>query len=218
MSELVSLTTAVAAVRSRYLPLIDEAERWAVEHGAPVDPDLFALVCAGRVDDTDRDPVQGWTRPDAYRLLRIGIPNWCSHSRCLWPLEVVPATWRWLDFLHDTRRMDTTSDPLWELRKPLICYGGLDIDGRPRPDNDPSPIPCECFLPYRESVAYLNRELQHAERTGYPPAWETRDPALDEPEPTTLDRRWTIDPPPPPRRGRSGPGTTRRRRPTTKKR
>ncbi|MBO0850553.1 MAG: hypothetical protein J2P20_13895 [Pseudonocardia sp.] len=218
MSELASLTTAVAPVRSRYRPLIDEAGRWAVEHGAPVDADLFALVCAGRSDDSDRDPIRGWTRADAYRLLRIGIPNWCSHSRCPWPLEVVPATWRWFDFLHGTRRMGPTSDPLWELRKPLICYGGLDFDGSPRPVDDPSPIPCECFLPYRESVDYLNRELQRAEWGGHSPAWETPDPALGGFEPATLGRRWTITPPPPPRRGRSGPGATRRRRPATKRR
>jgi hypothetical protein len=218
MSELVSLTTAVAEVRSRHRPLIDEATRWAVEHGAPGDADLFALVCAGHVYRTGGDPTQGWTRAGVYRLLRIGIPNWCTLAGCDWPLEVVPATWHWLDFLHDTRRMDPTSDPLWELRKPLICYGGLDFDGRPRPDDDRSPIPCECFLPYPESAAYLNRELQRAERSGHPPAWETPDPAPGRFEPATLGRGWTINPAPPPRRGRSGPATTRRRRPATKRR
>lgn len=218
MSDLVPLATAVAAVRSRLRPLVDEAVGWAAEHGAPVDADLFALICAGRSDDTGRDPILGWTRAGVYRLLRVGIPNWCSSGRCHWPLEVVPATWHWLDFLHDTRRADPASDPLWELRKPLICYGGLDFDGRARPEGDPSPIPCECFLPYRESVEYLNRELQRAERGGYPAAWETPEPALGEPEPATLGPRWTINPQPPPRRGRSGPGTARRRRPATKKR
>lgn len=218
MSELVSVADAVAEVRSRHRPLIDEAERWATEHGVPGDVDVFALVCAGHADDAGGDPTRGWTRAGVYRLLRIRIPNWCTLAGCLWPLEVVPATWHWLDFLHDTRRIDPASDPLSELRKPLICYGGLGFDGRPRPEDDPSPILCECFLPYRESVEYLNRELLRAERSGNPPAWETPDPAPGRFEPATLGRRWTIDAPPPPRRGRSGPGTTRRRRPATKKR
>jgi hypothetical protein len=243
MSELVSLATAVAEVRSRHRPLIDEAEHWAVEHGAPGDADLFALVRAGHADRTSGDPTQGRPRAGVYRLVRIAIPNWCTLAGCRWPLEVVPATWHWLDFLHDTRRTDP-GDPLfspqspaglkqrsprgrfgagagravWELRKPLICYGGLRFDGRPRPGDDPSPIPCECFLPYRVSVEYLNRELPRAERGGNPPAWETPDPARRGFRPATLGRRWTIDPPPLPRRGRSGPGTTRRRRPATKKR
>lgn len=218
MSELVPLATALSTIRSRYRPLIDEAGRWAAENGAPVDAELFALICAGRSEDTDRDPIRGWTRAGVYRLLRIGIPNWCSLSRCRWPLEVVSATWRWFDFLQDTRRMDPASDPLWELRKPLICYGGLDFDGSPRPAEDPSPIPCECALPYRESVEHLNRELQRAERGGHPPAWETPDPALGGLETATLGRRWTITRPPRPLRGRSRPETARRRRPATKRR
>jgi hypothetical protein len=73
---------------------------------------------------------------------------------------VVPALWQWLDFLHDTGRMNPASDPLWELRKPLICYGGLDYEGRFRPEDDPSPIPCECYLPYTETVEYLHDQLE----------------------------------------------------------
>lgn len=64
--------------------------------------------------------------------------------------------WIFLDFLYDTGRLDADSDPLWELRKPLICYCGLDFEGRPRPEGAERLIPCECYLPYRPTVGYLH--------------------------------------------------------------
>ena len=67
-----------------------------------------------------------WTRTDVYHVLRCDIPNWCSLHSCLWPVELPEAMWEWFDFLADTGRLDPASDPLWELRKPLLCYGGLD--------------------------------------------------------------------------------------------
>ncbi|WP_028924450.1 hypothetical protein [Pseudonocardia acaciae] len=219
MPELIPLAAAVAPVRVRHCRLIDEAARWATERGTPIGADLFALICAGadRFDDAGGDPMLCWTRTGVYRLLRIGIPNWSTVNGCIWPVEVVPAAWHWLDFLYDTRRMDPASDPLWELRKPLICYGGLDFDGRPRPEDERSPIPCECHLPYREAAEYLGREAVRAEAGGRDLFASGPNPAYDGFDPATLGRQWTSDPPPA-RRARSRPGTARRRRPATKKR
>lgn len=170
MSERTPWAEAVTPARERFGPLIAAACRWHEERGdnsgPDADPDLFALVCAAASPLNETDPEAElapllWTRIGVQRQLWAGYCNWCSlHHADTWPLEVVPATWQWLDFLHHTGRLDPRSDPLWELRKPLICYGGLDFDGRWRPEADPSPIPCECHLPYRETVDYLNGWLE----------------------------------------------------------
>jgi hypothetical protein len=75
---------------------------------------------------------------------------------------VPAALWRFLDFMVASERLDRDSDPIEELRKPLMCYGGLDRSGRERdhdatagegvgPDADAAdpPIRCECYVRYR---------------------------------------------------------------------
>lgn len=161
MSRLVPLPQALAPVRDAHATLIEEACSWCGGRGATIDPDLVALVLAGvRPFDDEDASFTLWTRIGVRALMRCGIPNWCSMHSTTWPVEVVVAIWRWLDFLYDTGRMDPRSDPVWELRKPLICYGGLDFDGVRRPTGDPSPIPCECYLPYRESADHLNDQIR----------------------------------------------------------
>jgi hypothetical protein len=166
MLDLTPWPDAVAPVRKRFGELIDAACRWHIDRDNEVDPDLFALVCAASLRFDEDGPASHlaplvWTRIGMRGVLWAGFPNWCAmNSATMWPLEAIPATWQWLDFLHHTGRLDPRSDPLWELRKPLICYGGLDFDGRPRPEDDPSPIPCECYLPYRKTANYLNAQLK----------------------------------------------------------
>lgn len=161
MSRIVPLTEAVVPLRGRHATLIDEACSWSAELAAPVDPDLVALILGGvRPFDGREDPFFLWSRIGVRALLRCGIPNWCSANRTHWPVEIGRTAWRWFDFLHGTGRLDPRSDPLWELRKPLICYAGLDLHGVPRPEGTPSPIPCECYLPYRESAEFLNGEIE----------------------------------------------------------
>ena len=109
-------------------------------------------------------------RTDVYHVLRCDIPNWCSLHSCLWPVEIPQALWEWFDFLAETNRLDPASDPLWELRKPLLCYGGLDAQGRLRPDDAPRPVECECHLPYRETVQLLNRLGMQCEYRGQSPS------------------------------------------------
>jgi hypothetical protein len=59
------------------------------------------------------------------------------------------ALWDFLGVLHDEGWMDPWSDALPQLREPLICYGGLGFDGKPRGET-PSPIPCQCYWPVGE--------------------------------------------------------------------
>lgn len=157
MSTSIPFAEAVAPTRDRHEQVIADALRWCAARGLPGDADVFALICAGAEADGD---VAGapfvWTRIGVRALLSDRISTWCALADVTdRSVEAVPSVWRWFDFLHDAGRFDPRSDPLWELRKPLICYGGLDFDGRSRPADDPSPIPCECYLPYRETVGYL---------------------------------------------------------------
>lgn len=171
---LTELSVAVAPQRARYRDLIDEAVRWLGERGRTVDPDHLALVCAGAeeggevIGDPDTHPTR-WTRMAVYHVLRCDIPNWCSGERCLWPVELPQVMWAWFDFLHGTGRLDRTSDPVAELRKPLACYGWLDHDGSPLPPDAPRAIPCECLLPYRETTELLDELVRQCERVGEDP-------------------------------------------------
>lgn len=103
------------------------------------------------------------------------MPNWCSLHGCLWPVELAEAMWEWFDFLAGTGRLDPASDPVAELRKPLLCYGGLDEHGRRRAEGCPEsrsgqrPVECECHLPYRETVRLLNRLGLQCEYRGQSP-------------------------------------------------
>lgn len=170
MAHLIPLADALGPIRDVYRHLLSAAASWQADRPRRTDTDLFALICVA-ADAAPDAPGPGagravaptrWTRTDVYRLLRCDVPNWCSLHGCLWPVELVEAMWEWFDFLHETGRLEPGSDPLWELRKPLLCYGGLDHHGRLRAD-DPSGsgslrrlVECECHLPYRETARLLN--------------------------------------------------------------
>lgn len=173
MTHLVPLAQALSPLRDVYQHLISAAVRWQDGRPRRTDPDHFALVCVaadagfGRVVSPTR-----WTRTDVYHVLRCDVPNWCSLHSCLWPAELPEVMWEWFDFLAETGRLDAASDPLWELRKPLFCYGGLDERGRARPEDAADPASdrrvaeCECHLPYRETVRLLNRLGLQCEQRG----------------------------------------------------
>jgi hypothetical protein len=171
MTHLVSLADALGPIRDVYAHLLTPAAAWRdgarAKRAHQTDLDHFALICvaADRGFARTVTPTR-WTRTAVYDVLRCAIPNWCSLHRCLWPVELPEVMWDWFDFLAETGRLDAASDPLAELRKPLQCYGGLDGQGRPRPDGAPREIPCECFLPYRETAELLNRLGMQCEQRG----------------------------------------------------
>ena len=170
MTHLIPLSDALGPIRDVYRHLLVEAARWQDGRPRRTDPDHFALICVASDAGFGRDasPVR-WARTDVYHVLRCDIPNWCSLHRCLWPVELPEAMWEWFDFLHDTGRLDPASDPVWELRKPLLCYGGLDAHGRQLPEGTPAVVECECHLPYRETTQLLNRLGRQCEYSGQSP-------------------------------------------------
>jgi hypothetical protein len=176
MTHLIPLAEALGPIRDVYRHLIDEAVRWQDGRPRRTDPDHFGLICVATDAGFGRSvsPTR-WTRTDVYHVLRCDVPNWCSLHRCLWPVELPEAMWEWFDFLDATGRLDPASDPLWELRKPLLCYGGLDGHGRLQPDDGAEPdadrrtVACECHLPYRETTELLNRLGLQCEHRGQSP-------------------------------------------------
>jgi hypothetical protein len=153
---------AVRPWRQRHRPLLAELGAWALSCGRSVDLDLVALILAAREAGFDKAPPGSWTRTGVHRCVSVDVPNWCSRAGVLWPLGVPAALWHFLDFMVASERLDRDSDPIEELRKPLMCYGGLDRSGRERdhdatagegvgPDADAAdpPIRCECYVRYR---------------------------------------------------------------------
>jgi hypothetical protein len=141
----VPLRQALAPHREKYRDVIAAAARWALEHGTSMDCDEVALIC---VADAERRRWQGtppgqWFRPELNHLLSIDVRNWCSMARCRVPVGLPQTLWKYLDFLAETGRLDPASDPVPELRKVLVCYGGLGFDGLPREGR--SPIRCVCY-------------------------------------------------------------------------
>src|ERR671911_378356 len=118
--------------RRRHREMLAELRVWALERGRPADLDLVALILAAKERGPDDGPLGLWTRTGVNRCLSVDTFNWCSLGQVLYPDGVPGALWLFLDFLAETGRLERASDPLDELRKPLICYGGLDRSGRER--------------------------------------------------------------------------------------
>lgn len=174
-AHLIELSAAVAPVRERHRELIDAACAWQQGRDRRTDPDHFALVCAAAEQaGGDVSPVR-WLRHEVSGVIRCSLPTWCSLQSCLWPEDVVETVWEWFDFLHATGRLQPGSDPVAELRKPLACCGWLDADGHRLPTDAERAIPCECFLPYRETAELLGELVRHGERTGVDPLDELRE-------------------------------------------
>jgi hypothetical protein len=175
MTSLIPLSDALGPIGDVYRHLLTAAARWQDGRPRRTDPDRFALICVAADAGFGRtvSPTR-WTRTDVYHVLRCDIPNWCSLHRCLWPTELPEAMWEWFDFLAGTGRLDPASDPLWELRKPLLCYGGLDEHGRLRPERTARVVECECHLPYRETTRLLNRLALQCDHRGQSPLDELR--------------------------------------------
>jgi hypothetical protein len=158
----VPVAEAVRPWRQQHRPLLADLGAWALSHGHSVDLDLVALILAAHETGFDKAPPGSWTRTGVHRCIGIDVPNWCARANVLWPEGVPAALWQLLDFLIATDRLDRDCDPICELRKPLMCYGGLDGSGREREGDadtadaaqpgawaDDQRVGCECYVRYR---------------------------------------------------------------------
>ena len=146
---LTPLAEAVAPVRLRFRPLISELCQWALAQGHRLEPDTVALLLAAADEGHGVITKTQWTRTGVQQFLWADTFNWCGIRRVLTPDGVPETLWWYLQFLVATDRLDYESDPLPELCKPLMCYGGLDEHGKRRSDGTRSPVPCQCYVTYR---------------------------------------------------------------------
>ena len=142
----VSLPEAVADSRRRHRGLVTAAGQWALARGLSLPVDHVALWAAAAEECGRYGDVNGvtgpWLRPSFHGFVWSTLWNWCTLAGCRWPADVPESLWHLYGFLADSGRLHPDSDPVPELRKVLVCIGGLDLDGRPREGR--SPIPCEC--------------------------------------------------------------------------
>ncbi|MGH9185331.1 MAG: hypothetical protein ACRD0U_05900 [Acidimicrobiales bacterium] len=145
------LDSAIGPIRARHRQLIADAVSWGLGAGEPLDPASVALVCAGAEFGfaAGDNPLTRWTRPRVNDLVMRDAHNWSTMHHATVPEDLPRVIWRFLAFLHATGRLDPSSDPLDNLREPLMCYGGLDADGQPRPRGTPAPFPCQCYFNVR---------------------------------------------------------------------
>lgn len=138
---------AIAPVRAARRSDVSKAVEWALARGHECDRDLLAL--SFELLDRFRCP-DGYAidRVDVTRLLTGGVINWTSMEESRIPDNPSPALWIALHVLAHQGALTTDSDPLAALLEPLQCYGGLDADGRERPDGVDVDFPCQCFVPH----------------------------------------------------------------------
>ncbi len=153
------LAAALAPARTRHRDLIEQVSDWVASNpgGAPVDPDLLALVLLGR-ETLERwypaNETRGnyWTRTQTNHLLAMDIPNVCSMNRIPPPMDDPQQLWHLLNYLDAQGLFHFDSDPIEQLREPLHCYAGLDESGLPRPEGKPTAGACRCYWPTRKQL------------------------------------------------------------------
>ncbi len=144
---ILELSHAITPFTARFRPRIVDVRRWALSTGRAVDPEVVALILAGKTSWSG-DPLDRWTRIGVYGTLYSYVPNWCSAHRVMVPAHLPEVLWLYLSYLGETGRFHPGSDPLRELRRPLRCYGGLGPDGLPAPPGAPR-VRCVCKVPYQ---------------------------------------------------------------------
>jgi hypothetical protein len=105
---------------------------WAFREGRPVDADALSAVL-GAKHARDDEPIHQWTRLSVRALLWSGVPDWCEQHGLAVPPATASTIWTVLDHLAARDGFDPGSDPLSQLREPLVDSGGLDArTGAPR--------------------------------------------------------------------------------------
>jgi|GEM_PF-6214933 len=105
---------------------------WALAHGQVVQ--LTALDAVLQARDDGGEAVTGrWTRAGVEHLLWAGVVAGCRRRGQPVPEQVAETLWALLGHLEATGQLAAGSDELAVLRDPLVAYGGLGTNGRPRP-------------------------------------------------------------------------------------
>ena len=144
---LVPLDEAAAGLRTAHRAELAELAAWSLAGGRAIDLDV-AAIC---LDVFERKRTERGIHLD--RRSVNGIMWGSIRNQAVALVTSLPETWMedlWalLRFCVATGRLTADSDPESALLEPLQCYGGLGIDGHPRPEGVDVDFFCQCYLPH----------------------------------------------------------------------
>jgi hypothetical protein len=145
--QLTPFDEAVVGLRAEHRAALAELAAWALAQGRAVDLDVAAL-CFDVLKRERTDDGLRLDRCSVNRIMWACIRNEASALGTLLPRAWIEDLWTVLRFSVASGRLSPDSDPEPALLEPLQCYGGLDADGRPRPEHVDVEFFCECYLPH----------------------------------------------------------------------
>jgi hypothetical protein len=101
---------------------------WALAAGRPVGVDALAVIALTRAEAGA--PVRLWTATSTEAFLWSEALAWCQARGVAPPSDLAETLWSVFDHLSATGSFAEGSDPVADLRVPLLTLGGLSRDGR----------------------------------------------------------------------------------------
>jgi hypothetical protein len=145
--QLTPIDEAVVGLRAQHRAALAELAAWALVQGRAVDLDVAAL-CFDVLERERTDEGLRLDRRSVNGIMWAYVRNEASALRTHLPRAWIEDLWAVIRFSVASGRLRPDSDPEPALLEPLQCYGGLDADGRPRPDGVDVDFFCQCYLPY----------------------------------------------------------------------
>lgn len=142
-----TLAAAVAPLRARFHGELVSLAAWCSAEGRSCDLDGAALCLAAMARQFGVEAPR-LTRPGINTLVWAGVRNEAAILGTMYPDDYPEQLWNVLCWKAATGQLDEASDPLPALLEPLQCWGGLDPDGKPRPDGVDVDFPCQCYVPH----------------------------------------------------------------------
>lgn len=103
-------------------------QAWALANGTPVNVDALSMVLAAKVAN-HVVPVALFTEDMVWQLLWIDVFTWCANRNLDVPDDIAVTLWAVLSYLDEVDGFHADSDPVAELRSPLMSSAGLGPNG-----------------------------------------------------------------------------------------
>jgi hypothetical protein len=135
------LDTPTTAPARRVVPLPaelrrhrNEAARWALANGRPLQLDAVTVILAVRRFEAEEEgaPFTRWTTRNLVGFLWGSAIGWCETHDVEVPAGLTESLWTYLSFLGAEGALAPGSSSLAQLREVLVDTGGLTRAGRAR--------------------------------------------------------------------------------------
>lgn len=104
--------------------------RAALASGYPISPDAVTAILGAKAQK--RGPLRYFTEDSVWDLVWFDISHWCGCRGLELPGGLHRALWFVLGYLDQVNELHPHSDPVEDLRAPLLSSAGLGPDGTPR--------------------------------------------------------------------------------------